>query len=50
MTRYIDFLTPDELRAMGIDPHADEYLVPDALPLELQDLPGLDVEALRELQ
>jgi uncharacterized membrane protein len=26
------------LRAMGIDPHADEYLVPDALPLELQDL------------
>jgi len=26
------------LRAMGIDPHADEYLKPDALPLELQDL------------
>jgi uncharacterized membrane protein len=26
------------LRAMGIDPHADDYLVPDALPLELQDL------------
>jgi len=26
------------LRAMGIDPHADEYLVPDALPLTLQDL------------
>jgi uncharacterized membrane protein len=28
------------LRAMGIDPHADKYLIPDALPLEIQDLLG----------